>query len=397
MYKMDRPGFCILPFTTLYVQENQVKLCCESEEHTQHLISKDTPISDIWNNEFYKKTRSDMIDGKLPEYCRICRLNEEAGEESKRQWDNSKAKNLFDYNDIYVNSPINYDMRPSNKCNLECVMCDGLVSTAINDRVQQYIKDTGNDDFVIATGHDWEDNRLIIEYVKQNSNNINEMKFCGGEPFLVAEVLEMLDHLVETGDCKNIDLSFITNGTVVRSKWFSEKLTRFKSVKLNISIDGVGEVGEYVRYPSKWSVVDNNIQLFKNIIKSNPQIKMSLAPVIHLLNALHMDEVIEYAAINDINIALSPVYQASNELYLSTELLTAELRQTAHDKMFSMIERYPDISFNLGRGFIKNLPQQEYMTDDKVIQQLKQVVQYWDSHRKVKFLQQYPYLEYLIK
>jgi organic radical activating enzyme len=394
---MDRPGFCILPFTTLYVQENQVKLCCESEEHTQHLISEQTPISDIWNNEFYTKTRSDMIAGKLPEYCRICRLNEEAGEESKRQWDNSKAKNLFDYNDTYVNSPIKYEMRPSNKCNLECVMCDGLVSTAINDRVQKYIKDTGTDDFVIATGHNWKDNRLIIDYVKQNSGNINEMKFCGGEPFLVAEVLEMLDHLVTTGDCENIDLSFITNGTVVRSKWFSEKLTQFKSVKLNISIDGVGEVGEYVRYPSKWSVVDNNIQLFKTIIKNNPQIKMSLAPVIHLLNALHMDEVIEYAAVNDINIALNPVYQASNELYLSTELLTAELRQTAHDKMFAMIEQYPDISFNLGRGFIKNLPQQEYMTDKKVIQQLNQVVRYWDSHRQIKFLQQYPYLEYLVK
>ena len=394
---MDRPGFCILPFTTLYVQENQIKLCCESEEDTQHLISKQNTISEIWNNDFYKKTRSDMIAGKLPEYCRICRLNEEAGEESKRQWDNSKAKNLFNYNDTIVNSPINYDMRPSNKCNLECVMCDGLVSTAINDRVQQYIKDTNNDDFVIATGHNWEDNRLIIDYVKQNSNNINEMKFCGGEPFLVAEVLEMLDHLVETGDCENIDLSFITNGTVVRSKWFSEKLTRFKSVKLNISIDGVGDVGEYVRYPSKWTVVDKNIQLFKSIIKDNPQIKISLAPVIHLLNALHMDKVIEYAAVNDINIALSPVYQASNELYLSTELLTSDLRQIAHDKMFAMIENHPDISFNLGRGFIKNLPQQQYMTDTKVIQQLNQVVKYWDSHRPIKFLQQYPYLEYLIK
>jgi len=36
-------------------------------------------------------------------------------------------------------------------------------------------------------------------------------------------------------------------------------------------------------------------------------------------------------------------------------------------------------------------------TDPRPIQQLNQVVKYWDSHREVKFLDRYPYLDYLIK
>lgn len=389
-------GFCILPFQTIYIENNQVKLCCESEEDTKNLLSKDVSISDIWNNDFFQDIRRQMIAGELPESCRICKLNEQADEESKRQWENSRVKNINDYTDVIAPLPINFDVRPSNKCNLECVMCDGIVSTAIHERVSKYKAHTNDPGFVISTGTPWEENRYIIDHVKQNGDKINEMKFCGGEPFLVPEVLEMIDYLVDTGDSQNIALTFITNGTVVRSKWFSEKLVKFKSVKLNISIDGVGSTAEYVRYPSKWSVVDKNIQLFKQIQKFNPQIKISLAPVIHLLNALDMHHVIEYAAVNDINMALSPVYQASNELYLSTELLTDELRERACKLMMDTISHYPDISFNLGRGFITNLPKQKQMTDKNVIAQLQAVVRYWDSHRNVKFLDRYPYLEYLI-
>ena len=90
------------------------------------------------------------------------------------------------------------------------------------------------------------------------------------------------------------------------------------------------------------------------------------------------------------------MYQASNELYLSTELLTDELRKQAHDKMMSVLEQYPNVSFNLGKGFITNLLEQEQMTDEKVIGQLQSVTKYWDSHRDVKFADRYPYLEYLL-
>jgi MoaA/NifB/PqqE/SkfB family radical SAM enzyme len=393
---MDKKGFCILPFTTVYIENNQIKLCCESEEDTQNLLSADVSISDIWNNDFFHNIREQMLGGELPQACRICKLNELADEESKRQWENAKVIDIENYNTVQAPLPINFDVRPSNKCNLECVMCDGVVSTAIHKRVTKYKYDTWDFDFVISEGKPWEDNRFIIDHVKQNGDKIHEMKFCGGEPFLVQEVLEMIEHLVDTGDSKNIDLTFITNGTVVRSKWFSEKLVKFKSVKLNISMDGVEETAEYVRYPSKWSVVDRNIKLFKDIQKDNPHINISLAPVIHLLNALDMHRVIEYAAVNNLNIALSPVYQASNELYLSTELLTDELRKQAHDKMMSVLEQYPNVSFNLGKGFITNLLEQEQMTDEKVIGQLQSVTKYWDSHRDVKFADRYPYLEYLL-
>lgn len=397
---MDRPGFCILPFTTLYVENNRVRLCCESEEKTEKHITPDTTVTDVWNSDFYKNTRKEMLSGNLPDFCRICRLNEQAGEESKRQWENKNYTKLIEdinnFNSETVTSPINFDVRPSNKCNLECAMCNGIASTAITKRVSEYKKTTGIKDFVIKVGTDWTDNRFIIDHVKKYSDQIRIIKFCGGEPFLIQEVIDIIDHLVESGHAKNIRVGFITNGTVVRSKWFSERLIHFKDVKLNVSLDGIGAVGEYVRYPSKWSVVDSNLKVFKTLSEKYKNIRLSLAPVIHLLNALHLDEVLEYAAINDINIALNPVYQASNELYLSTDLLTDDLRLLAHDRMMTVLNKYPKMSFQLGRGFITNLKEVSQSKDPRAIQKLNQAVKYWDSHRKTKFLDMYSYLEYLL-
>lgn len=392
----DREGFCILPFTTVYAENNRVRLCCESTERVEKYITTDNTIADIWNSDFYKQTRAEMLDGKLPDYCRICQLNEQVGEESKRQWENSQFTKLIEDIDNFqtVDSPlpINFDIRPSNKCNLECVMCNGIVSTAIDKRVREYTQDS---DFVIRTGQQWTEQYYYIDYIKENSSDIRQMKFAGGEPFLMPEVIDIIDYLVDSGDAPNIRISFITNGTVVRQNWL-DKLRQFKDVKLNVSVDGVGEIGEYVRYPTKWSTVDANLQKLAQLSQDNKNVRLSLSPVMHLLNAMHMDSVLEYAAVNNINIALGMVWQASNEEYLSVKLLSNELRQQAHDKMQVVLEKYPDISFNMGSGFIRNLIQTEYQPDQRATDKLKQAVKYWDSHREVKFTDLYPYLNYLI-
>lgn len=392
----ENKGFCILPFTGVFIQNNRIRLCCESKEDTKHYLSGDSSISDIWNNQFYQDTRTEMLAGNLPAGCSTCRMDEAAGEESMRLWENSQIDNIDEYTDIICAAPSGFDVRPTNKCNLECVMCDGGASTAINSRLVYHNKDVTG--FPIQAGKVWEENRFVINHIQQNSDKITTMRFAGGEPFLMPEVLEIIDYLVSTGESKNIKLRFTTNGTVVRNKWFSEKLVKFKSVKLNVSIDAIGEIGEYVRYPCKWSVVDKNMQLFKKIAKNNPHITISLAPVIHVLTALDMDKVIEYAAINKIDLALTPVYAAAGGgNHLSTELLTDELKQLAYDKIMNVLARYPNMDFNIGKKFITQLLSTPQLTDATTIQQLNKVIRYWDSHRKVKFLEQYPYLDYLIE
>jgi len=383
----------------MYVENNRVRLCCESEERIEKYITTENTVEDIWYSDFYRNTRQQMLDGVLPDSCRICKLMEETGDQSKRQWDNFVYnKFIGDVNDFIsldVPLPINFDVRPSNKCNLECVMCNGIVSTSISQRVKEYKKEAGLDNFVIQEGKDWKDHNHIIQYVKENSDKIRILKLDGGEPFLLPEVLDVIDYLVETGDSKHIRISFISNGTVVRSKWFSEKLIHFENVKLTISLDAVGDVLNYVRYPSKWSAVDSNLRLFKQMSDEYKNFKVSLDPVIHLLNALHLHEVFEYADSIGLHANLSPVYQTNNQTYLHTSLLTDELRQEAYKRITNTIAN-SNLDFNTGSEFVNDLLKQKYNPDPVQIAHLNSIIKYWDSHRPVKFIDQYPYLKYLL-
>lgn len=389
---MDRKGFCILPFNTLYVENDRVRLCCESEERTNHHLDNEIGIMDLWNNDFYQSIRKSMLDGNLPDSCRICKLTEIAGEESKRQWENSRIKNIDYFTDIVNNGPNNFDVRPSNKCNLECVMCNGAVSSAITKRVREY----NDPNLPIRVENDWDQSIHITEYVKKNAENVSQLKFAGGEPFLMPEVYDLLESLSKSGHAEHIELTILTNGTVIRERWFEDHIMKFKKVKINVSIDGTGSVLEYVRWPTNWNKIRSNILFLKKFETTSAKFRISLAPVLHLLNALNIPDLIKFAGSNDIDIALGVVYQTSNETWLSTSLLKKELKTKVVSDFQNVLNEYPDMSFKLGREFIYNLQDEDYNLDQKQLDYLNRVVKYWDSHKPIKFLNEFPHLDYLI-
>lgn len=389
---MDRKGFCILPFNTLYVENDRVRLCCESEERTNHHLDNEIGIMDLWNNDFYQSIRKSMLDGNLPDSCRICKLTEIAGEESKRQWENSRIKNIDHFTDIVNNGPNNFDVRPSNKCNLECVMCNGAVSSAITKRVREY----NDPNLPIRVENDWDQSIHITEYVKKNAENVSQLKFAGGEPFLMPEVYDLLESLSKSGHAEHIELTILTNGTVIRERWFEDHIMKFKKVKINVSIDGTGSVLEYVRWPTNWNKIRSNILFLKKFETTSAKFRISLAPVLHLLNALNIPDLIKFAGSNDIDIALGVVYQTSNETWLSTSLLKKELKTKVVSDFQNVLNEYPDMSFKLGREFIYNLQDEDYNLDQKQLDYLNRVVKYWDSHKPIKFLNEFPHLDYLI-
>ena len=395
MANKTNSGFCIVPFTSLYVENDRVRLCCESAENTNHRLTNTTGIMDLWNNDFFQSVRKSMLEGELPDICRVCRLHEHAGEQSKRQWENNRTPDIDKFNTITNAGPRNFDVRPSNKCNLECVMCNGKVSSAITKRIRDY---TGGDDaqFPIRTGDDWDQSKYITDFVKENAANVSEIKISGGEPFLMTEVYDLLHFLSISGHAEHISLTIFTNGTVIRERWIQDHILKFLKVKINISIDGTGDVLEYVRWPTNWDKIRSNILFLKNLETIGGKFQISLAPVLHLLNALNIHELVRFAHAHNINIALGKVYQASNETWITTNLLSPELRAKAVSDFKSALTDCPDVRLHLGKGFMFDLENGGYDPDPKQLAHLQTMVKYWDSHRPVKFLEQFPHLAYLI-
>jgi len=89
----------------------------------------------------------------------------------------------------------------------------------------------------------------------------------GGEPTLHNKSLTaMLNALVESGQASNIELWLNTNTTIFDSNFY-ELLDKFKQIRLMLSIDGIEESFEYIRYPAKWNIVDSNIKKIVNCVR----------------------------------------------------------------------------------------------------------------------------------
>jgi sulfatase maturation enzyme AslB (radical SAM superfamily) len=99
--------------------------------------------------------------------------------------------------------------------------------------------------------------------------------------------------LIDNGISKNIDLSFHTNLTVTPSKWFNI-LLNFKHVSIKVSIDAVEEMYEYIRYPGKWNIIDNNIRQLIDYSKNNPSVGIEFHTVFSIYNTYKFTKLLDY-------------------------------------------------------------------------------------------------------
>ena len=68
---------------------------------------------------------------------------------------------------------------------------------------------------------------------------------------------------------ENVIVKYATNLSIFPNDETIELWKKFKKVILNVSIDGVGEKFEYVRWPLQWHQIDNNLKKLKQLKNQN--------------------------------------------------------------------------------------------------------------------------------
>jgi sulfatase maturation enzyme AslB (radical SAM superfamily) len=120
---------------------------------------------------------------------------------------------------------------------------------------------------------------LVLENLKQlDLTNIRTINFKGGEPCLNSETVAVLKHMDDQGILANITVTIVTNGTYITDEIIS-LLSKSKHVKFLISVDGVGELFNYIRYgDAKFEDIEpviarvnnlNNVKIFINCSTMN--------------------------------------------------------------------------------------------------------------------------------
>jgi organic radical activating enzyme len=257
-----------------------VGACCQSGRFETNI--ENPTVDQLWNIAELKKIRIDNLNGKLSNtFCESCTKLEEVGNKSRRH-----ASEEF-YQGWNSNNKIcrGLDIKLGNLCNLKCTICGPHYSTS-------WIPDAKKMGMVIS-----KNDYYNKDYNKQLNLSVNDpdiiknlemIKFWGGEPLINethADILEMLDRLNVLKNCRVV---YNTNGTYRVSERVLELWKKANLVELYFSIDDVGARFDYQRYGASWSLVEENVQWYKDKLSSNHLFYIMCT--VSYLNLLYLDE-----------------------------------------------------------------------------------------------------------
>lgn len=232
--------FCSLPFKSIFVKPSgKVAPCCISKEFQSNENYNTNSISEVFNSDEYKKLRKDLLSGIKPTMCSICWERESNGLRSFREaWNSELGTNYHIHDDYSVDVNLEYiDVRLSNLCNFKCIMCSHDYSSS---HYTEFHKKQ-NIPKVLKI------RESFIEELKPLLSNLKCVYFAGGEPLITPEHYELLNYLHDNN--RNIELRYNTNLSTIKydvtdliSLWKD-----FKLVSIQISLDGLFEIGESIR------------------------------------------------------------------------------------------------------------------------------------------------------
>ena len=312
--------FCVLPWLNLHTSPNgQIKLCCSIQYNSFVIDEKDTPfnfgrdpIEKIWNSGYMSYVREMHRSNKGVSPCDECYNVEKISGHSPRMGQNDewiRRKEKDPYTAYVVDSiaeeenhldhlPISLELRLGNLCNLQCVTCYAMSSSPIYDERANLMESGAVDDpelnwlKTVWTGEkndvdktdvkNWYETDIFYENFKKIAPRLKRLYTTGGEPTLIKANYKMMQMLLDAGntDCA---IEFTSNMTTWNYEFYS-RLEKFKNVEIQMSLDGVGEVGEYIRYPSNLSKVKENIMKAVELASIKPNWKVRCYTVLQVLN-----------------------------------------------------------------------------------------------------------------
>jgi sulfatase maturation enzyme AslB (radical SAM superfamily) len=273
--QVSRDTFCILPWIHFFGSENgNIYPCCISlddnlpnidDQGRPFLISEPGHFDAAWNSNYMRDIRKKMMHGERPAPCSRCYKFEDAGIRSHRE----SSNNLYGaHRDMVLLgthadgwAPPNIrtaDIRLGNICNLKCRMCSPNSSRALIKEWRELYPSVGEKYLQEAAAIDWFEQDGFWNIFEKYVPSLEALHFAGGEPLLIPKMYEFLRKIVSLGYSRQITLTYNTNLTVFPDELY-ELWPQFAGVKVMVSLDGYQEVNRYIRYPSNWDKIHENL------------------------------------------------------------------------------------------------------------------------------------------
>lgn len=274
--------FCFAPYSSMFFSlHGKMAPCYATYNDTSDIYGNKT-IHDSWFNGSFSKIRQEHSVCNYSENCNFCFElfeNKAYGSMLMQKYEHY-AFSKGDYPKIM-------EFELSNKCNLECIMCDSNLSSSINKR----------------------ENHTSIITEKYNASFLNELKefiphlhiaeFTGGDPFLIEIYYQIWDMIIEINPKCAI---LITTNANSMNERIRSLLKKSNKISFNISFDSISkEIYESIRKNGNFDNAIQNINFFNAYCKKNKtSLNLMVCPM--TINRYELPKIIEYA--NKIKVGL---------------------------------------------------------------------------------------------
>lgn len=405
----DNSLFCPMPWIGAMVTPQGVfQSCCVQEEISMSESSLEhQSLSEVRKNSYWNNIRKDLIAGIKTPTCNNCWKDESQGIKSLRKVRIEEFSHyLNNYENIDIkedgtldNTIYHYDIRQTNLCNMKCIICNPVYSSLWNEestktKIAPQVSNNKNFEKYVIDANDVSKEDVfdsIKNLILESPELVNSFYFAGGEPIISDIHWQILD-LLKDNSLFNVRLSYNTN--LLKLKYKTKNIIDywklFDYVKVSASIDAVGRRAEYVRYGTKWDVIENNFSCLVSQLKKSAGVNITTS----IFSVAAFGETLNW--ISNYDIDLKDIYYTNilrNPPWASVSILPLEIRYRILEKISKDLK---EKQYQYQYKFIENELLRDIDITEEILlnrKKFKKNVSILDKHRNVNLLDYCPELE----
>ena len=260
----------------------------------QHCCLRNTKFNinvseNFWTNKNFIPLREKNKSHTWDSGCSNCQSLETSGHASMRTGMNNGLR-IFGKTEL--TGPARIDLMFDISCNLACRTCGTHSSTFW----QKHLK--AHDLWAHPIFSPRHSKEVMHSLQQLDLSNLRQIVFCGGETMLGQSYWDVAAWLADNvpNARQQLTVCFQTNGTQSLSEKNINTIEKLHLVKLHVSLDGIKEKFEYLRWPATWDQVTDNILQIKKTAPSN--VMFLVEETVSIFNLFYTNELEQWVQQN---------------------------------------------------------------------------------------------------
>lgn len=238
-------------------------------------------IDELESSEWLSNCKSMLVREEWPAECLRCQEEEASGKNSVRLSTLTRHDLLksLDSNYLIVGGVLD------NICNAACQTCDENLSTKIGS---------------LMRGKNYVLNDNMQTFLSLPQDRILELDISGGEPSNSPNYLRILSN-----PPANLKILRMNTNASKYVDQIERLLDSNIKVTITISIDGVDDIFEYVRWPLKWNTFKQVVDRYIELRNRRSNLDLNFWTTVSAYNIKNLDMINQYANTANINATFS--------------------------------------------------------------------------------------------